>query len=345
MLFHYLSSARTCVYLALIAFNMPLQNLGFSTPATSCSWVLEPLERQSSSWRQNSPALRPINHPPKTLKLGSNFRREIDGKVAKLSYQWIDHYATAVNPSKRRHYQTQLDLDKISLAIYSFGIPEHMMKSTITYRTQSELQQKKQKRGLYVYRRGFLKGQGNSVRPNFDWMIQQSRKDIQTIADDLQELAIKHGAKNQRQIVETVSSFVQGLKYQVPDEHRPAPLGQDYRIYTAGINMPLETLYNGWGDCDSKSVLLATLLTCIKGYKVIFLRGDNHCFVGVAMTPKAKDHFTKFHGDSYVLIEATSYIPIGRIDKDHWQAVQRNEFEIIPAWVSNSTKKNRGRSA
>lgn len=47
--------------------------------------------------------------------------------------------------------------------------------------------------------------------------------------------------------------------------------------------MPLKILANGFGDCDTKSVLFASLMRHFRNFKDVFIELKNHVFVGVRM--------------------------------------------------------------
>ena len=133
-----------------------------------------------------------------------------------------------------------------------------------------------------------------------------------------------------RDLLGYMSGFVQNLEYRIPESPRRLPWNPLRKITTCGVTMPLETLYNGWGDCDSKSVLLAALFSNLKKAKAVFVEGESHVFIGVAGSPRRNDHFIKHRNIRYILIETTTPWPLGRISRENWQAARANQFSVYP---------------
>ena len=106
---------------------------------------------------------------------------------------------------------------------------------------------------------------------------------------------------------------MQGLEYKVPPDDRITPDGT--RLTTCGVTMPLETLHNGWGDCDTKCFLLASVLSNVDGLPMVLLEGEHHMFLGVACAPRAGDRYVTVQGTDFVLIETTTPWPLGAIPR------------------------------
>ncbi|GEM_PF-5384708 len=104
--------------------------------------------------------------------------------------------------------------------------------------------------------------------------------------------------------INTIIRFVQSIPYQIP----PA----DYKnIKTGGILAPALSLDEGWGDCDTKSILLM----CILGhrYELLFLAGASHAFIGIKAEPGASQEYVGINGKKYVLCEMTSKWRLGQL--------------------------------
>ena len=74
------------------------------------------------------------------------------------------------------------------------------------------------------------------------------------------------------------------MTYRIPKPARETPSGKT--VNNLGIAVPLEVLYQKWGDCDSKSLLFASILANYSGQRVVFLIGNDHLFAGVRGTPR-----------------------------------------------------------
>jgi len=89
-------------------------------------------------------------------------------------------------------------------------------------------------------------------------------------------------------------SFVQNLVY-LPDDET---LGYDYPKY------PLETLYDGGGDCEDSSILLASVLREL-GYACSLLVFEEHMGVGILGDDTMSGYFFRHGEQKYYYIETT----------------------------------------
>ena len=102
------------------------------------------------------------------------------------------------------------------------------------------------------------------------------------------------------------------------------------RLTTCGVTMPLETLHNGWGDCDTKCFLLASVLSNVDGLPMVLLEGEHHMFLGVACAPRAGDRYVTVQGTDFVLIETTTPWPLGAIPRSIEDGLQANRYQVTP---------------
>ena len=93
--------------------------------------------------------------------------------------------------------------------------------------------------------------------------------------------------------------------------------------------MPIETMSKRWGDCDSKSLLFAALVRSIKLADVCFIVMDDHLFAGVRINPLQDDHYIRYKGRDWVLIELSDAWPIGRIPIDHHNGIVQSKYEVV----------------
>lgn len=104
--------------------------------------------------------------------------------------------------------------------------------------------------------------------------------------------------------INTVIRFVQTMPYKLP------PLKYQ-GIETGGLLAPILSLKEGWGDCDTKSLLLM----CILGhrYEMLFLAGAKHAFIGIKAEPGPGQEYVEIKGSKYVLCEMTSLWRLGEL--------------------------------
>lgn len=118
--------------------------------------------------------------------------------------------------------------------------------------------------------------------------------------------------------INTVIRFVQSIPYQIPPT-----------IYkgkeTSGLLSPAISLAEGYGDCDTKSILLA----CILGhrYEILFLAGAQHAFIGIKIPPLKGQEFVEINGSQYVLCEMTSAFPFGVLPSSSVYDINRGKYQ------------------
>jgi len=273
-------------------------------------------------------------------ELGVEQTRTENAITATVKYVWEDPNTAKVmerrgdtlvvdssRPARQLSHTVTIDLGRLRRAVSSFGIPESWL--TISYRTAEERRRKELERNRKARERGIAYDeQSDSMLVAYDWVVENSRDDVAPVARGLTDVARDSGYKELRGFLGVIASYVQALEYRVPGMTRQARDGTT--LYTGGVTMPLETLYNGWGDCDTKSLLFASMLANLRGTGVIFLHGNNHVFVGIRGTPRQYDRYVKVQGINYILAELTAPWPLGMLPEEHWRGAQRNLFRIIP---------------
>lgn len=122
-------------------------------------------------------------------------------------------------------------------------------------------------------------------------------------------------------------TFVQSaLAYQKPPD-------QEAEREILGFYPPLRALEVGFGDCDTKSALLASILTNFPGIRMVGVHVPRHYLVGIARVPRSGDAFIEYGGEPFVLIEASGpgRLPPGTIGPTTRAALETmNEVRIDP---------------
>ncbi len=230
-------------------------------------------------------------------------------------------------PALRFTLEVVIDPLRLQKAVESYGFPESWMR--YSFRTEEERRRKEKEQTLRCAARGIARDPSpNSLEPDYYWIVERSREDVREAAARLRDVGLQAGYDDLRRFVELSASFVQSLEYRLPPDTRRGRDG--VLIRTFGLTMPLETLYNGHGDCDTKSVLFASLLVNLADTRLILLRGANHLFAGVRAQPRRSECFVRIRGETFVLIELTHPWRVGHIPKENWHAVQLKQMEIIP---------------
>ena len=219
-----------------------------------------------------------------------------------------------------------VDPNKVARAIDSFGIPEEWTK--ITYQTEEELAKRRSELRDKAKNHGIeMNEEGDQFSVDYNWVITQSVGDLQVIANNIRSTARRKGYRTRRELVGAIASFVQELQFQLPPAHRINEEGE--KILTAGATMPLETLANQQGDCDTKSLLFAGLVRSIKLVDVIFVAIEDHLFAGIRMNPSQWDHSIRHQGRDWVLIELSDTWPIGHVPQNHLTIIHSGKYKVI----------------
>ena len=224
------------------------------------------------------------------------------------------------------HCKILIDPNKVTRAIDSFGIPEDWTK--ITYRTEDELASQRSELRAKSKKHGIeMNEEGDLFSVDYNWVVRRSVGDLRFIANQIRSTARRKGYRTSRHLVGAIASFVQELKYQLPPAHRINEEGE--KILTAGATMPLETLVNRRGDCDTKSLLFASLVRSINLVDVIFVAIEDHLFAGIRMNPSQLDHSIRHQGKDWVLVELSDSWPIGHVPQNHLTIIRTGNYAVI----------------
>ena len=114
---------------------------------------------------------------------------------------------------------------------------------------------------------------------------------------------------SRRQSIELLLRFLQDYPYGIP----PSKIGQKY---IAGLLVPPLSLEAGWADCDSKSLLLATVLSLDPYFrdKMAMILVPGHALLGIEVPASPYDEIYEYQNRNFVVAEPTglSRTPFGR---------------------------------
>jgi len=118
-------------------------------------------------------------------------------------------------------------------------------------------------------------------------------------------------------------SFVQEIKYVKVPLYRG-------KYYTQGLYTPIEILVKKRGDCDSKSILLATLLCSITETKMILIDLKRHMIVGIEGNPRSGQTYLQLGNKNFILCETSTgvWLP-GNIDNSIKRQLKRGQYKVI----------------
>lgn len=249
-------------------------------------------------------------------------------------HRWSEGSGGEAPRLRGRSVDAALAYDDLREMCGTYGVPETWTTvaavewaakegSRAEKRRRNELIRRAAERGVSIH----FEGDTICSGPDYDWIVERSRDDVRDVAGRLSDVYRDAGLTTERGLHRVVASFVQSIEYAIPQPWRRDGKGEE--IWNFGIATPMEILHNKWGDCDSKCLLFASLLENFPGQSIVFLVGNDHMFAGVRDVPRRGDRYVTVSGVSYVLVELTDLWPLGRIPKDMWAEVGRNEYRIL----------------
>ncbi len=172
--------------------------------------------------------------------------------------------------------------------IKRFGVPPSIYKP---YTPTAEVLAKRKKQ----IKNGYFQTRNNIVGPNHSAIIADSRP-LVTGVTDLVKQAISNDGLNKRETVELIMAFCQDIPYGVP------PKNYEGKVISGMFPPPL-ALKKTWGDCDTKSILFASIYLSLPGRSMVLLESPGHISVGIEGSPGPYDQAISFQGKKYIFAE------------------------------------------
>ncbi|MCP4914446.1 MAG: hypothetical protein GY909_15130 [Oligoflexia bacterium] len=143
---------------------------------------------------------------------------------------------------------------------------------------------------------------------------------------------------SKRESIELLLSFFQDFPYAMP------PKVYDDRLIS-GLFVPPLVFKNGWADCDSKSLLMATVLSHDPFFrnKIAMILVPGHALLGINILPQVYDETYSFRNKKYVVAEPTGLgrTPLGRKNSPYSKvlAIEPITLDSIPSSKNNGLIK------
>jgi hypothetical protein len=170
-----------------------------------------------------------------------------------------------------------------------------------------------------------MKIDGGRVAFDYSKVVQESKNIVAPLYLQFKSIQSKYNL-NKRERIELIMRFLQDIPYGVP------PTNYQSR-YIGGLFPPSETLKNGWADCDSKSILMATLLSFDPYFynKLAMILVPGHALLGIQDVPGPYDKSVRFIGRQYVYAEPVGLArtPYGKTNSPYSKSIK-----VIPLSLS-----------
>lgn len=167
----------------------------------------------------------------------------------------------------------------------------------------------------YFHSRGFRVLPGDVVSADVPLMVRRNTKRLNAMA-----LALSHESEARHygsdDVIGAAAALIQtAVQYRIPPDI-------DHGYHIGGIYPPPRTLVYGWGDCDTKTALLGSILANWDGTHAVGIALPEHYLMGIERVPRQGDAFVEYKGTQYVLVEPAgpAWLPPGTVG-EHTQAM------------------------
>ena len=178
----------------------------------------------------------------------------------------------------------------------------------------------------YLSERGFALESGGAVIVDMTGLVRKNAALIKPLAQSFGRIAADRGYGS-TDLVGSALSFVQtAMFYQEPDAVIDGK-------HTGGLLPPLTSVALGWGDCDTKTGVIASILANWPQMKMVGVSVPGHFLMGVLQIPEKGDMFLEYQGLQYVLVEPAgpAWLPPGRVgEQTSVLLASRDGYKIEP---------------
>jgi hypothetical protein len=252
-----------------------------------------------------------------------------------FKYRFKDH------ESREWNWEWRYNKRKTTQAVRKFGVPRSIFRS---YYPRPDVIAKRRK----AIRDGLYKKRGRTVSPDYSAMASsyvQYTKPLYKLA--LKSLGEKK--RSRREQIRLLMKFVQDIPYGVP------PREFNQKIISGILPTP-QLFIEKWADCDTKVVLLTSILANDPYFrnKILFIHVPRHLFMAIQGVPKPYDKYITYRGKRYILTEAVGpgrfefgttgtkrYTSFDRIERFRY----RSDLAVNTGAVSSYMKASRSYSS
>ena len=188
------------------------------------------------------------------------------------------------------------------------------------------LEPERERRRVALYAGAGLRLEGQKLTSDVGKIVARNSPRLARAGAALHDLARQKGYSLEDAVGAALAMVQTAVAYKVPP---PRTAGKDF----LGLLPPPLTLSEGWGDCDTKSALLASLLSSWQAVRMVGISIPEHYLMGVQHIPNPGDVFLEVEGLPYVLLEPAGpgALPPGRVG-DHTLAYLKagGKFGVEP---------------
>ena len=210
----------------------------------------------------------------------------------------------------------QIQLLPASAAIhYTVKAPDETTAQQSKQQLQLAMQQARERYLQQIFHTEWqLRPRGKVIMVDHRRIMQHSLADLMPIAMALQQ---KFPYTTTRELSQFLLDWIQRIPYQQLDD-RSASSGD-------GFSPPLRVIQQHQGDCDSKAVLMATLLKLLlPDVRLAIIYLPNHAVLAIGMQANGDDMQLVLEGNTYVLVDPTgpALQPVGQLSSRYRMYLQ-----------------------
>ena len=163
----------------------------------------------------------------------------------------------------------------------------------------------------YLASRGFRLMKDKVVAVDMPGVVKKNAPLIKPLSLAFEKIASERRYRSP-DIIGAALSFVQTAMYY----KQPDPIFKEK--HTGGVLPPITAVIVGWGDCDTKTGLLGSLLSNWAQMRMVGVSVPGHYLMGALLIPEKGDLFLEYEGLQYVLIEPAgpAWLPPGQVGEE-----------------------------
>ena len=206
-------------------------------------------------------------------KYDKNDHVEIDNYVENNHY--VIDYTFKDHKNHLHQFRMKLNKPETDLMIKKFGVPTSMgppPKSNKNYKSfdyETLLE-----RNQIIEDAMFIANEGYVEQTNKKALVSYYKETVVQIADYIVDYLSNNQEDTRSNRIEMAIKFVQDIPYAIPKENR--------RVFKWGYITPPEVLIEGYGDCDSKTILFVCVMSyLIPEDDILFVSTPRHIFSAI----------------------------------------------------------------
>jgi hypothetical protein len=216
--------------------------------------------------------------------------------------------------------------DNATQSSYRLAVATHKSQAQVDAAAAAIQKEYEKKLKDYLKSRGFMLLPGGVTRVDVPSVVKNNAPLVKPIAQVFERYATLHRYQS-IDIIGAVLSFAQtAIKYR-----NVAPIYKGK--HTAGFLQPITTIVLGWGDCDTKSAMVASVLSNWSQMRMVGIAVPGHYLMAVLQIPDKGDMFVEYKGLQYILLEPAGpgWFPPGKVaDETVAQLNASDGYQIFP---------------